>query len=125
MMESIVRTHRFSLGGKYGFLCIDKATMAQANRIDFDTDVVLDPVRSVEGVEVVALFKERFDGGVKLSLRATNDVDVREVAKSFGGGGHVKAAGATLDQPLAESIELVEAKVRQALLLAGHTDIDP
>lgn len=124
LMESILSTHRFALGGKYGYICIDKAMMAQANRIDFDTDAALDPVRSVDGVEVVALFKERFDGSVKLSLRSSHDVDVREIAKSFGGGGHVKAAGATLDHSLIESLELVEGKVRQALAVAGHTDTD-
>ena len=38
---------------------------------------MLDPLRSLEGVEVVALLKERFDGGVKCSLRARGEVDVQ------------------------------------------------
>ena len=32
----------------------------------------------------------------KVSLRATNDVDVSRVAQKFGGGGHKKAAGLTM-----------------------------
>ena len=40
-----------------------------------DTDMVLEPLRSVDHVEVVALFKERFDGVVKMSLRASGDID--------------------------------------------------
>jgi len=39
------------------------------------------------------VFKERFDGAVKLSLRAKKDIDVQRIAASFGGGGHKKAAG--------------------------------
>ena len=121
LTQSVLSTHAFSLGGKYGYLCMSKSAMAQAGRIDFDPDVVLEPVRSVEGVEVVALFKERFDGTVKLSLRAVGDVDVREIARSFGGGGHVKAAGATLGMALPQAVEAVESKVEAALLAAGSS----
>ena len=73
---------------------------------------------------VVGLFKERFDGGVKISLRATGDIDVQKIAKSFGGGGHVKAAGASIDHPLARSVELVEDCVKQALLAAGESGLE-
>ena len=40
-----------------------------------------------------ALLKE-VNEGVKISLRSKNNVDVRNVAEKFGGGGHVKASGA-------------------------------
>lgn len=119
MVESILSTHQFRHEGKYGYAAIDKAAMSKANSIDFDTDMVLEPLRSVDGVEVVALFKERFDGVVKISLRASGDIDVARIAGLFGGGGHVKAAGATLPGPLAQSIEEVEARVGEALVAAG------
>ena len=124
LMETVLATHRFTLDGKYGYICLDKAMMAHANRIDFDTDAVLEPMRSVEGVEVVALFKERFDGGVKLSLRASGDIDVRQIAKQFGGGGHVKAAGATIEESMAQSVALVEDLVKQSLAAARQLDPD-
>jgi phosphoesterase RecJ-like protein len=120
LMQEVLGTHRFEFGGKYAYACIDRVAMAEANRIDFDTDAVLEPLRSVAGIEVVALFKERFDGAVKLSLRASGDIDVAAIAASCGGGGHVKAAGATLSYPLPRAVEIVGERIREALLAAGQ-----
>ncbi len=120
LLQQVLGTHRLMFDGKYGYACLDKAAMAQAAKIDFDTDAVMEPLRCIDGIEVVALFKERFDGGVKLSLRASGDIDVRRIAAEFGGGGHVKAAGATLEWPMGKSVELVQARVRRALEAAGE-----
>jgi phosphoesterase RecJ-like protein len=58
---------------------------------------------------------ERFDGAVKLSLRARGDVDVQAIAARFGGGGHKKAAGATLAMPMAAAVAAVTDAVVRAL----------
>ena len=49
--------------------------------------------RGIEGVEVGVLFREAGELEYKVSLRSKGDVDVAEVAQSFGGGGHRNAAG--------------------------------
>jgi bifunctional oligoribonuclease and PAP phosphatase NrnA len=103
------------LDGRFAVACLDKMFMERSARIDFDTDLVLDPLRSLAGVEVVAMVKERFDGCVKVSLRAKNDVDVQQIAARFGGGGHKKAAGASLSVPMAEAVALLAEEVRTAL----------
>jgi len=73
-------------------------------------DDVLDVLRSVGTVEV-ALFLRAIDAETsKLSARAKGDVDVRRLAAVFGGGGHAKAAGATLRWPLAEARARVVAE---------------
>lgn len=107
---------RYQLGGRLAMVCLDKAWMERAARADFDTDAVLDPLRSVEGIEVVAVLKERFDGSVKASLRARGDVDVQAIVAAFGGGGHKKAAGATLAMPLTAAAAAIEAGVQKALV---------
>ena len=58
-----------------------------------DTDTVLDMALSIRGVEIAVLIAPIRGGKSKVSLRAKNHVDVREIAESFGGGGHTKAAG--------------------------------
>lgn len=58
-----------------------------------DTDDLIDALRAVREAEVALLLKERPEGGWKGSLRSRSDVDVSEVARALGGGGHVKAAG--------------------------------
>jgi phosphoesterase RecJ-like protein len=36
------------------------------------------------------------DDGIKISLRSKNYADVSKVAVKYGGGGHIRAAGATI-----------------------------
>jgi bifunctional oligoribonuclease and PAP phosphatase NrnA len=69
---------------------------------ELDSDDVLDLLRSVGVVEVVLYLRELSDGTCKLSARSKGDYDVNALARRFGGGGHKKAAGATLDGTLAE-----------------------
>lgn len=62
-----------------------------------DTGQLFDILRSVESVEVVLFLRELPDGSCKLSARAkSDDFDVQAFTARFGGGGHVRAAGATL-----------------------------
>ena len=58
-------------------------------------------------------------GGIKLSVRSRTGLDCARLASGFGGGGHRAAAGATLPEPLSESVERVLAAVRQALAQNG------
>ena len=61
-----------------------------------DLDGVVSAMRSVDGVEVSLFMHEEDDGSFKLSLRSASYVDVAAIAQVFGGGGHVRAAGATV-----------------------------
>lgn len=115
LLGDMLARHQLKLGQRLAIACLDRGLMERAARIDFDTDAVLDPLRSLGPVEVVALLKERFDGAVKVSLRAKGDVDVQQVAAAFGGGGHRKAAGATVREPLEVVAQRVEQQVAVAL----------
>jgi phosphoesterase RecJ-like protein len=119
LLAETLQRHRLRLSGKLALVALDKALMERCARADFDTDAVLDPLRSLDGVEVVAMLKERFYGTVKCSLRARADVDVQQVVAAFGGGGHKKAAGATMKMTLAEAEAAIEAGVQKAIALVG------
>lgn len=59
--------------------------------------------------------KEREDGTVKVSLRTTkDDVDVSAIARFFGGGGHVKAAGFTVEGPAERALEHIFSTLQNA-----------
>ena len=51
----------------------------------------------------------------KASLRASGDVDMAKVASCFGGGGHVKAAGVTMQGDVQEIIEKLIAEIAKQL----------
>ncbi|AWZ48668.1 DHH family phosphoesterase [Clostridiaceae bacterium 14S0207] len=85
--------------GKIAFINAKKSYFEELNLEDGDTSDLLTFGMKINTVEVVALFKEN-DDILKVSLRSKQYVDVREIAESYGGGGHIRAAGFASDKPL-------------------------
>jgi phosphoesterase RecJ-like protein len=77
-----------------------------------DYEGLIDHARSVEGTEVAILFRETPAGETKISFRSNGHADVNRIARAFGGGGHVKAAGALIDAPPAVTVPQVLEQVR-------------
>jgi phosphoesterase RecJ-like protein len=77
-----------------------------------DLEDVVGALRAVEHCEVAALLKESPDGSYRLSLRSRGRVNVMEAAKALGGGGHFRAAGATLEGPLPSALKRMLEAVR-------------
>ena len=86
-----------------------------------DLDGVAEYARSIEGTEVALLFRETVEGGTKVSFRSNGAVDVNAVAREFGGGGHVKAAGALIGGPVAST----RPRVLEATRNAVRRTLDP
>lgn len=79
------------------------------------TNSCIDVLRKIDSVEVCAFLKEHEDGSIKLSMRAKSYADVNWVARALGGGGHVRAAGATFNVPMDEAIRLTKEKISEML----------
>ena len=83
-----------------------------------DLEGLVDYPRSVEGVEVGLLFRQTTKGGIKVSFRSNGGVDVNELARRFGGGGHVRASGALVQGALEQvRSEVVAATIAAVELL--------
>ncbi len=61
-----------------------------------DLEGIVSQLRNTTGVEVAIFLHELDSGEFKVSLRSNGLVDVSSVAQYFGGGGHVEAAGVTM-----------------------------
>jgi phosphoesterase RecJ-like protein len=61
-----------------------------------DLDGIIDQLRVTQGVEVALLIYESDSHEYKVSMRSNHEVDVRTIAAYFGGGGHIRAAGCTM-----------------------------
>ena len=79
------------------------------------TGSCIDLLRKIAGTEVCAFLKEHEDGTIKLSLRSKGKADVNRVAQELGGGGHIKASGATLEVSLDDALSMTKAAVEKEL----------
>jgi len=104
-------------------------TLAQLVKHDYaatgaseqDSEGVVDHMRAVEGTAVAVLVREQLSderqGTRKVSLRATDGrVDVSQIARDFGGGGHPQAAGFSTPLGFADVVERLRSLVAEQLL---------
>lgn len=87
----------------------------ETGSVPADTEDFVQYTRAIADVEVGLMFIEQVDGRVKVSFRSRETVNVADVAKGFGGGGHARAAGATVAGPIAAARKVVLAAVAAAL----------
>lgn len=61
-----------------------------------DINFLINRIASINGVEISILIKEESDK-IKASLRSNSSFNVASICESFGGGGHIAAAGCSFD----------------------------
>jgi phosphoesterase RecJ-like protein len=110
-----MRSLQYAAGGKLAIATLRARDLEAAGAQLSETDDVLDLLRSVDKVEVVLLFREVQSGRAKCSARSKGSLDVNELMRRFGGGGHKKAAGADLPGPFEDSVARVAAAAAEAL----------
>lgn len=101
--------------GRLLWTAVTRDDFEQTGAIPPDTEDLVDYTVSIRGAEVGVLFIEQPRGGVKMSVRARGDFDCQRLVAPFGGGGHRAAAGATLPEPLSESVRRVLDAIAAAL----------
>ena len=65
-----------------------------------DSEGIVSFVRDIDTVEVAVMLKEFEEDEIKVSMRSKKYVDVSKVCAVFGGGGHKKASGCTINSNL-------------------------
>ena len=98
--------------GKVAFVEVTKEMMEITGAIKDDTDTIVNSVRAIASVEVACMLRED-DDGIKISLRSKNYADVSKIAVKYGGGGHIRAAGATVKDEF--DFEKVKEMLKQDL----------
>ena len=92
-MLQTLQTHE---GGRVATGRLTREMFARVGASPGDSEGLIDHLRSIAGVDAVALIRELEDGSHKVSLRSRGEVDVEKIARHHGGGGHRNAAGFTL-----------------------------
>jgi phosphoesterase RecJ-like protein len=84
-----------------------------------ELDGVIDYLKMLQGARIIAFIVEVEPGSFKVSLRARGDAEVESVARSFGGGGHAKAAGCRFTGRLEDLIDQLRSRARSELARRG------
>ncbi len=92
----------FFAEGRISFTYITKEDIKNLNLKDGDHEGIVEIGRNIQNVEVSIFLREE-EKGYKISLRSNEFVNVAEVCMLFGGGGHIRAAGANTTMPLEEA----------------------
>ena len=92
-----------------------------AEALDEDISGLVEQIARANGMRVALLFNEQDEDTVKVSCRTSAwapSVDASALMARFGGGGHVRAAGAVITGSAPEVREMVLRATRDALAVA-------
>lgn len=109
-MERIIfDTMEFLHDGKIALACIRRADIDRTGADMDDLDSIASLTRQVQGVQVGITVTENVDGSCKVSVRTTKEVDASAICAKCGGGGHLRAGGASLNCDLEQGRQRILA----------------
>ncbi len=98
LLREVLGTLEFLHGGRVVLARVDEAMLERAGAAWEDVENYVGMLRNAEGSQLAVMVKD-YGERVKLSLRSRAGVSAQNIAVALGGGGHVPAAGASLNQP--------------------------
>lgn len=119
LWSDVAGSLRYAAAGQIAVGLVTQEMLARHRVHPADTQDFSDIPRSVRGVKVGVLLRERRAplGGFRVSLRSAQ-VSIDSVARDFGGGGHRLAAGFSIEAPLEEAVRRIVDKIEP--LLESH-----
>lgn len=106
---------KFYADGKIVATAITQEMLEREGAVMSDSEPVVARIRTVAGVEIALVFKEREENKISVSMRSKTYADVQKIAAKFGGGGHVRAAGCTIKDNLKNAMEMVIEAAEESL----------
>jgi phosphoesterase RecJ-like protein len=98
--------------GHIGWTWVTQEQMERCGAKEEDCEGLVNYVLSIGEIEVAAFFREVPQGRFRVSLRSKGQLDVAQVAESFGGGGHACASGCSLEGPLPQVVRQILESLR-------------
>ncbi|MCD8119319.1 MAG: bifunctional oligoribonuclease/PAP phosphatase NrnA [Lachnospiraceae bacterium] len=93
------------------FSAIRKAQMDFYGVTGADLGGIVEQLRLTAGVECAIFLYEIGELEYKVSMRSKNLIDVSKVAKYFGGGGHIRAAGCEMKGTMHDVLNNISARI--------------
>ena len=104
-------------GGKIASVTFPYTSKFSLSLSDEHLETIIDIPRSICGVEVAFCVKQpEQNNKFRVSMRSSKDVDVAAICAQFGGGGHVRAAGCTIEARHIDDVEeMLVDSIRKAM----------
>ena len=96
LMSYVIQALQFSDDKKIAWFVIDSEMLRLSGADLSDIDGFTEFVRTIKGVEVAFMIQQVAKGTHRINFRSSGNYVINDVAKVFGGGGHVFAAGASV-----------------------------
>ncbi|MFC1703730.1 bifunctional oligoribonuclease/PAP phosphatase NrnA [Candidatus Omnitrophota bacterium] len=112
LLASILASIKVDSSKKIAWVELSRNTGYHDIKKEF-SDIIFGFLRSIEGVEVAIIFRERGKKATKINLRSQSRVNVGAFAVRFGGGGHARASGCFLEKDLASTRKQVVSELQQ------------
>lgn len=112
--KALVDSKRY-LNGKCITTIVTASDMKEYDVMPKHLEGIVQQLRATKDVEASIFVYENTDGTYKVSMRSSGAVDVARILMQYGGGGHMRAAGATMDMPPEQIISTIVAEVEQQL----------
>jgi len=103
------------MGGRCATSTISKATLEKYGADSRDLEGIVNQMRYIRGVDCAIFMYELGENEYKVSLRTSKYVDASKVTSVYGGGGHEKAAGVTMQGTPSEITEKLIVEVQKQL----------
>jgi phosphoesterase RecJ-like protein len=117
LLQHVFNKFRLTQENQIGYFWLKPGDFTRTGCTASDSEGLIDHIRAIEPVVVACLFEQVDDTIVRISLRSKDArVDVNQIAKQFGGGGHSAAAGAKITgTPLSIQRRVISA-IKKSLL---------
>ncbi len=115
LLGEVLTTMKVSADERIAWIQVTQAQLRKTGTTLEDTEDFVTYPRSIERVEVAVFFREVSPKQYKISFRSQGKVDVALLAKRWGGGGHMYAAGCTRLGPWEEVRDAILASVQEAI----------
>lgn len=115
IMGRTVSESKLHLNGKCISGIVTKTRMEEYGVTGSDLDGIINRLQNTKGVACSIFIYELENKKYKLSFRSDERVNVSQIASTLGGGGHVRAAGCTMEGNLDEILAVAVAEVEKQL----------
>lgn len=94
---------------------VDRKTMDFYGAEPKDLDGIVNQLRNIEGIECAVFMYQTGVLEYKVSLRTGESVNAAEVATYFGGGGHARAAGCTMQGTFHDCVNNLSERIAEQM----------